>query len=246
MNRVPLPAGTARGKSFEYGLDINLGLYASPSWQAVRRMSGWAPTFPPTREDGGTYDDEGGPNEDITARGFAGAFTVQVNRLLSSGLYLPEVEKILAAAKATEDAAVLDVRWYHKPVVGTPNPNDAGRAFVTVEASRQNTGNSSNEILSVSLTGKGSFQPIANPYTPLGSSIPTISSVSDDGGGLITIDGTGMLGVTDVTIDDVAVEHLAINAGTVVAQVPDGATGDVEIVVTNSSGASQPYTHTLQ
>ncbi|MDQ1127563.1 hypothetical protein QE428_002596 [Microbacterium sp. SORGH_AS 505] len=245
MNRVPLPAGTALGKSFEYGLDLNLGLYASPVWQAIRRMSGYAPTFPPTREDVATYDDEGGPNEDVTARSFAAAFTVQVNRLLSSGLYLPEVEKILAAAKSSGEAAVLDIRWYHKPVLGTPNPNDAGRAFVTVEASRQNTGNSSNEILSVSLTGKGSYLPIANPYNPLGSGIPTISSVAGDGGGMITIDGTGMLDVSNVTIDDVAVEHLPINAGTVVAQLPDGATGDVEIVVTNAAGASQAYTYTL-
>ena len=51
MNKVQLPAGTVLGKSYEYGLDINLGPYGSPDWQSFRRISGFAPTFPPATED---------------------------------------------------------------------------------------------------------------------------------------------------------------------------------------------------
>src|SRR5690606_35317263 len=165
VNRVPLPGGTTLGKSYEYGLDVNIGTAALPQWQPARRMSAFAPTFPPTTSDIATYDDLGSTNEDVTGRSFAASFTVQANRSLTTGMYLPEVERLVAAARAKGEAAVVDVRFYHKPENGTPNPNDAGRSDVRVELSRQNTGNSDTEIFSFTLTGRGEYTPIANPFT---------------------------------------------------------------------------------
>lgn len=247
-NRVPLPAGTTLGKSYEYGIDVNLGTYAVPIWQPVRRISGWAPTFPPVSTDVQTYDDLGADNADITGRSFAGAFTVQGNRSLTTGKYLPEVEAIIAASRAKSEAAVLDVRFYHKPESGTPNPTDAGRALVTVEATRQNTGNAEVEVHAVSLTGKGEFEPIANPFTGWGATAPVISSVDPEGaaeGDLITITGTGFLGATAITLDAVAAdEYAVVNAASIIAVVPAGVAGDVPVVVTTAAGASDPFTFT--
>ncbi|MDJ1113237.1 phage tail tube protein [Microbacterium dauci] len=247
-NPVSLPAGATLGKSFEHGLDVNLGTYGAPVWQPIRRISGWAPTYPPVTTDVATYDDLGSPNEDVSGRGFATAFTVQGNRLLSTGLYLPELEKILAAAKAKGEGAILDVRWYHKPENGTPNPNDAGRAYVRVEASRQNTGNAENEVYSVTLTGKGSFEPIANPFTGWGETIPVLSSVTPPTAGdgeMVTITGAGFLGATAVTVDgDPVPEFVVVNASTIIATLPTGDAGAVPVIVTTPAGPSTALVYT--
>lgn len=240
-NAVPLPAGSTLGKSFEYGIDINLGSYASPTWQPVRRMSGFAPTFPKTTTDVTSYDDLGAPNEDVTGRGFTAAFNVQVNRNLSSGLYLPEIEAILAAARAKGDSAVLDVRFYHKPEVGTPNPDDAGRAFVTVEASRNNTGNSETEILGVTLTGKGEYSPIANPFAGWTALAPVITNIDPDSaavGDLLTITGTSLLGATAVKFGAVEAEFEVITGATIMTVMPTGTAGSVNVTVTTPAGVS--------
>lgn len=243
--RVPLPVGTVLGKSFEHGIDVNLGTYVNPIWQPIRRISAWAPTHPPVNTDVTTYDDLGNPNEEVTGRGFATSFTVQGNRSLSTGLYLPELEAIVAASKAKGEGAVLDVRWYHKPELGTPNPTDAGRAYVTVEITRSNTDNSGIEVKSVTLTGKGEFTPIPNPFPGWGATAPTITTVTPEGaqtGDLITIAGSGLLGAVSVTIDgDSATEFETLNGASIIAVVPAGDAGEVPVIVTTAGGASVPF-----
>jgi hypothetical protein len=245
--RVPLPAGTTIAKSFEHGLDVNLGLFGSPSWQPLRRMSGWAPTYPKITSDVATYDDGGAPNEDVSGRGFATSFTVQANRSLTTGLYLPELELLLAAGKAEGEAAVIDVRWYHKPHIGTPNPNDAGRAQCTVEYTRQNTGNAETEVYAVTLTGKGSYQPIENPFPGWGATAPLVAHVGPDGaetGDLIQVTGSGLLGATAVTVDGDPTDFIAVNGASIILQLPAGDAGAVPVVVTTPGGTSAPYTFT--
>lgn len=250
MNQVPLPAGTTLGKSFEYGVDINLGTYGAPSWQPVRRMSGFQPTDTPVTQDAQTYDDQGSPNSDVTSWGFGHAFNVQVNRSLTTGLYLPEVEALLARTRpsAVAELATIDYRWYHKPAVGTPNPTDAGRGLATVAKSRQNTGPGGEiEVFGFTLSGKGSYEEIENPFTGWGATAPLVAAVSPDAAGdgdLITITGSGLLGATAVTIDGDPVEFLAINAATVVATVPVGDAGPVPIIVTTPGGSSTAFSYT--
>ena len=245
---VPLPAGTTMGRSFEYGLDINLGTYAAPSWRTCRRMSGWAPAFAAVKSPASTYDDRGNPNEDVTGRAFSAGFTIQGNRDLATGLYLPELEAILAASKGTVEGATLDVRYYHKPDSGTPSPNDAGRATVTVEASRQNTGDADVEVWSVSLTGKGKVVPIANPFPGWGVATPTISAVTPaaaTAGKLVTITGAGFLGATIVKFGAVnAAEFSVINGSTILAVMPAGAAGSAPVSVTTPGGVSGNFPYT--
>jgi hypothetical protein len=247
-NRVPLPAGTTLGKSYEYGLDVNLGTYADPTWQPVRRMSAWQPATPPTTTDVASYDDLGSPNEDVTGRGFNASLTVQGNRSLNTGLYLPELEALVAAAKAKGEGAVLDVRWYHKPEVGTPNPNDAGRAYVTVEITRSNTDNTGIENKAITITGKGEFEPIANPFTGWGATAPSIQGITPAGalsGDLVTINGAGLLDASAVTFDTLPADDFqVINGATIVALLPTDTAGDVPVVVTTPGGSSTAFTYT--
>lgn len=249
-NLVPLPAGTTLGKSFEYGIDINLGTFADPSWQPIRRMLSYQPSGTPTTQDAQTYDDLGAPNADVTGWGFGHTFNVQVNRSLGSGLYLPEVEALLARTRpsAVAELATIDYRWYHKPAVGTPNPHDAGRGQATVAVSRQNTGPGGEiEVLSFTTTGKGSYEEIQNPFTGWGATAPLVGSVTPEGAGdndLVTITGSGLLGATVVSIGGSPVEFLSINAATIVATVPSGDAGSVPIVVTTAGGVSAAFAYT--
>lgn len=244
----PLPAGTTLGKSFEYGIDVNLGTYASPIWQAIRRISAWQPTYPKVTQDAATYDDRGAPNEDVSGRGFAASFTVQGNRSLTTGIYLPELEAILAAAKTKGESAVLDVRYYHKPDVGAANPTDAGRALVTVEASRANTGNADIETYTVNLAGKGEVTPIANPFTGWNDNPPplisSISPAAQVAGKQITITGSGFLTATDVKLAAVSVSAFTVvSATTIVATMPAGSAGSVNVTVVTPVGTSPAFAY---
>lgn len=248
MSNVPLPAGTVLGKSFEWGLDINLGTYGSPVWQPFRRISGFTPSYPPTTADVTTYDDRGASNNEITGRGFACAFTAQANRNPSTGLYLPEIESIIAAGKAKGEGAVRDIRFYHKPDIGAAHPNEAGRAQVTVDVSRQNTGNSETEVYSVSLTGKGEHEPIVNPFTGWATTAPVLATVTPAGlgtGGLVIINGSGLLGATVVKFGTPnATSFQVISNAAIAAVLPSGSAGQVAITVTTPGGVSAPLNYT--
>ena len=255
-NAVPLPAGTTLGKSFEYGLDINLGTESSPDWQTVRRISGFQPTPTPNTQDAQTYDDLGSANSDVTGWSWALAFNVQVNRSITTGLYLPEIEAILARTKPSAKGAnaVIEARWYHKPETGEPNPTDAGRGIATVTYTRQNTGpNGEIEVLAITLTGKGPHEEIANPFAGWAVTEPVISSVSASSPGTnpagtgdqVTITGTSLTGATAVTFDAIAASSFAVvSSTTIVAVLPDDLAGSVPVVVTTTAGVSAAVNYT--
>lgn len=247
MNKIKLPAGTTLGKSFEHGLDINLGTFDNPDWQPFRRISGWAPTFARVTSDVTTYDDQGDTNEDVTGRTFSAAFTAQGNRSAVTGKLLRELDRVIRASRAKGEEAILDVRFYHKPENGAPDPDDAGRAFVTVEATRQNTGNSESEVYSITLSGKGPYEPITNPFTGWGATAPVIATVGPEGakeGDQVVINGSGFTGATKVTIGggSTSVVFSVISPATIVAVMPSGSAGDVPVVVTTPGGASAAFT----
>jgi hypothetical protein len=166
--KAPLPTGSTLGKSFEYGCDINVGTFLAPVWQPFRRISGFQPSPTPQTQDAQTYDDLGSPNNDVTGWAMNLAFNAQVNRNVTTGEYLAEVEAVLkrTGPGAIGELAVVEARWYHKPATGTPNPDDAGKGYFTVATTRQNTGpNGEIEVIAITLTGKGEYEKIVNPFT---------------------------------------------------------------------------------
>lgn len=252
MSNVTLPAGATLGKSYEYGLDVNLGTYAAPEWQSVRRISGFNPTDTPTTQDAQTYDDLGAQNSDVTGWSWSLAFNALVNRLLSSGLYLPEIEYLNARAgdpDAKGELAVADVRWYHKPEMGTPNPNDAFRGFCTVAKTRNNTGpEGAIEQFGYTLTGKGPKEKIENPFLGWAVTAPKVTGVTPEGAGtsdIVTITGTGLLEASAVTFDGLpADDFLPVNGSTLIATLPSDGAGPIPVVVTTPGGVSTAFTFT--
>lgn len=247
--KPPLPVGTTLGQSYEYGIDVNIGTAAVPIWQNFRRISAWAPTFPKVTQDDATYDDRGAPSESVSGRGFATSFTVQGNRSTTTGLYLPEVEALLNASRRKGTAAELDVRFYHKPDSGAPHPTDAGRATVTVEVTRQNTGNAEIDTYAVSMSGKGEYTPIANPWTGWNDNpAPAITAVSPAGQiatKQVTINGSGFLGATDVKFGATsATAFTVVSEATIVATLPAGSAGSVNVTVITPVGTSPNFAYT--
>lgn len=251
-NRIQLPADHVIGQAYEHGLDVNMGTREVPDWQSVRRISGFAPTFPRIDSDVATNDDEGDPNVDISGRGFSASFNVQGNRSTATGLYLRELELLLAAAIEKGDGAVVEIRWYHKPAVGKANPTRAGRVLCTVDATLGNTGVTGAETHAITLTGKGGQERIANPYVApaVGTSKPSLRSASptaQTAGKQVTVVGSALSGATAVKFGAVAAPagtFTVVNDATLIVTVPAGSAGSAPIVVTNANGDSEalPYT----
>jgi hypothetical protein len=251
---VPLPAGTTLGKSYEYGLEVNIGTTESPVWVKFRRIFGFSVTPTPTTQEAQTYDDLGAVNSEVTGWSWTAAFSSYVNRSESTGAYLEEVEALrqrtLPSAKG--EAAKIEVRWYHKPETGAPNPDDAGQGIATVSYTRSNTGaEGSNELWAWTLTGVGAYEEITNPWTGWEASVPTITSVLPSGataGSLVTIKGTGFGGVTGAdgvkfgTVN--AAAYTVTNPNTIVASVPAGTAGSAPVTTKTPAGtsAAAPYT----
>lgn len=250
-----VPVGTTLGKSYEYGIDIDTAYPGStPAWQSIRRIADLQPGVTPKTQDAQTYDDFGSSNADKVGEDWGASFNVLGNRSATTGKFLPEVEAIMAATRpsAKGEAAVLHVRYYHKPESGTPDPTDAYEGYATVAVSRANTGaDGAVERLSVTLTGKGPRIEIVNPFTGWAATVPTLSSALPSGaaaGAQVTIKGTGfstVSGAAGVKFGAVnATSYTVVDPTTIVAVVPAGTAGSANVVVTSTAGASTalPYT----
>ncbi|WP_407316634.1 IPT/TIG domain-containing protein [Isoptericola halotolerans] len=246
-----LPAGSSLGKSYEYGVDLDLGTSGSPLWQAIRRIFNVQPTMTPITQDAQTYDDKGSPNADVSAWSWVLSLSVYVNR--ANGVLPAELLALQERyGDAIAEAAKIGARWYHKPADGTtPDPREAFQGVGTVAIVRGNidpTG--ANERWDVTITGTGPAERIENPFDRWADDddVPTITSATPSGGAagdLATINGSGFGGTTDVTIDATPVDAFTvISSSTIVATIPAGITaGNVPIVVTNANGASDPYVY---
>lgn len=246
-----LPAGSTLGHSYEYGLDVNTGTIESPVWQPVRRMSDFQPTINPVTQDATTYDNFGSPDNDKTGETWTAALSVLINRSVSTGAYTPEVEAILACTKPTAkgSAAVLHVRYYHKPESGTPNPDDAYEGFATVGVQRANIGNDGVEKINVTLTGKGPRSEISNPFAGWDDPVvPSITGATPSGAGeddMVTITGAHFTGATVVKFGaSNATAFTVVSDSTIVATLPAGSAGAANIKVTNATGESSAFSYT--
>lgn len=166
-NPTPTP-DTELGFSYEHGVDVFIPPVAPATegtWQHVRFASAINPSVTPKEVDAATYDDLGADHPIKTGETPQLDFYVQQHRL-STGKFLPEVEALLAATRpdALGNKATIKVRYYDKPVEGTPNPDEAYELTATVSAfARAATDNSSIGGWNFTLKGQGPRRKITNP-----------------------------------------------------------------------------------
>lgn len=235
--------------SYEYGVDIDLTPDAvAPTYQRVRFPSAIDPQVTPTTKDGATYDNLGSPNQVKLSESWTLGFSVQAQRIPETGLYLPEVEALLAATRpdAVGTKATRRFRWYDKPAVGAPNPNEAYEGRGTVTVSRGQTGNDEIGSFNVTVTGQGRRTQIPNPQLAL--AIPTVSAATPAAaaaGAQVTLTGTGFLGTTSIKFGTVtAPVFTVVSPNQIVVTVPAGTAGSTPIIIANGTGASTPFPYT--
>jgi hypothetical protein len=262
-DRVSLPAGTVRGKSYEYGVRVNVAERDEPPvFIDVRRLSGYAPTFTPATSDARTYDDMGAQNNSVDSWSFALAFSTLVNRSRETGEYLPEIEALRRRTLPTsiDVDAEIEVQFFHKPDKGAPNLTDAGQGFATVSYQRGQTGaDGQNEVWNWTLTGVGAYTPIENPFEGWSGDAPLISSLepaSGPVGELVTIRGTGYMDADGTVLvtgaDGVkfgtanATDYNVVSATAITAIVPAGSAGAANVTVksTNGTSTTAPFSRT--
>ncbi|MDY0830735.1 IPT/TIG domain-containing protein [Microbacterium sp. BG28] len=262
-NRVPLPAGVVRGKSYEYGLRVNVAERDEPAeFIDVRRLFGYSPTYTPGTSDARTYDDLGAQNNSVDNWSHAHAFSTFVNRSLATGEYLPEIEALRKRTLPTaiDIDAEIEVQFFHKPAKGAPNLLDAGQGFCTVSYQRGQTGaDGQNETWNWTLTGVGAYTPIENPFEGWPGDAPLISSlepVSGPAGELVTIRGTGfkdadgtvlVTGADGVKFGSAnATDYNVVSATAITAIVPAGSAGAANATVKSTNGVSTaaPFSRT--
>lgn len=247
-----VPAGTTLGKSYEYGVRIDLGYPSgAANFADVRRMSDFQPTPTPITQDAQTYDDLGSPNASKTGESIVAAFSVLGNRSATTGKYLPEVQKLVDATRpsAKGEAAVVRAQYFHKPETGAPDPDDAYEFLATVAYTRQNTGaDGAVERLNFTLTGQGPRTEIANPFAGWDAVAPKAAGASPSGaaaGELVTITGSGFVGATGVKFGAAnAGDFEVLGGSTIVAIVPAGSAGSAAITVTTPGGTSPALAYT--
>lgn len=76
---------------------------------------------------------------------------------------------------------------------------------------------------------------------------PTVTAATPSGGvpgDQVVISGTSFAGATDVDFDASEADFVIVDSHTIVAVIPAGITGEVDITVTNSAGASAAFAYT--
>jgi hypothetical protein len=256
-----LPAGSSLGKSYEYGFDVYNGpsvdamaaVDASPLWLPVRRALNIAPNMTPVQQTAQTYDDLGSQNNDTVAWNFTLGASAFVNRSVSTGLMVPELQAIYDRMGDTKgEDAKIGIRWYHKPSDGSaPNPKESWKGLATVAPTRGNVApDGANELSNITFTGTGPAQRSTYIFDGWAddTSLPVILGITPEGqsiGDQIRIDGSSFDGATGVTIEAVAAQFTLVSGSTIVATIPAGAVGPADVIVTTPDGPSVPLSYTV-
>lgn len=234
------------GFSYELGVDINLGTPDEPQWQNVRYAKSIAPTAEDKTVDAQTYDDCGADHPVKVGESWRLEMHVQGHRL-ADGQYLPEIEKLLTACSpdATGEGATVHLRWYDKPAGGkTPNPTDAYQGKGTVSVARAATGTAEEAGWNFTITGQGPRQKIANPLVvkPVITSVEPARATS---GKQVTLTGAALSKVTEVKFGSHTADFTKVSDTSIVAVVPSGASGSVQVTAKAASGTSEPKAFTV-
>lgn len=244
MTTPTIPTPGDLGFAYELQVDIDEDFSSgaptgNPDWTQLAFISAVNPTNPKTFQDSSTYYNKGAKAQAITGEEWGLEFVHQVQRL-GSGLYIPTLQILIAATEPgnRNDAAKVHVRFYDTE--GADYARE-GKAYVAID--RDNTGNTDIAGWKVTLTGDGALTKIANPFSqPFISSVLPASAATGD---QVTIKGNGFAGATTVKFGATnATSFLVIDAQTIVAVLPTGSAGSVNVTVTSPAGTTPAFSYT--
>lgn len=228
----------------KWRLEVNTNTVASPIWTIVMGMAEFKPTFAePNLEDDNVYEDEGYTGQTKTALGWSA--TGKVMRRTDPDddtIYDPGQEKLRLLGLTLGPGGVAHCR-----IVDREGGPEAYTGFAEVSWSPDGGDSKALESVSFTLTGKGQPTLITNP-TADALPAPTVTSVSPAtgpaaGGTLVKIIGQNFtslsggaaavkFGATDAT------SYFVESSQVIYAVAPAHAAGSVDVIVTNTTGAS--------
>lgn len=219
------------------------------SWLSLPGRNDNNPAFTPTKVDATDVDTSGFTNTEITLQ--AGVYTAKWNSLSSGGVMAPAHELVEATQGQFGDAIRLPFRFFD---------NDGGSrgwsGIAVVELTQSKTAVADLREMTATFTWDGAptkmtQSQINAAVAALSASVPVIAAATPSGQGAaaaLVIVGQGFAGVTGashVTIGGVnAASYFVENDSRIVAVMPAGSAGSAPIIVTNVTGASNPFPYT--
>jgi len=241
--KVPLGGATLNRK---YYCDVNSGTYAAPTWVGIFGVTEFKAGKEPTLNDDSDFDAGGWHSKNITA--LAWSLEMKVERKVTAGdatVYDPGQELLRAASDGMGTSNVIDVRWYE--ITSSGPKVEAYRGFACVSWSPEGGDMTADDIVSVTLDGRGARAAITHPdFALVVPSVYSITPATDvaAGGALVTIAGMDFFaaGADDVTAITfgvaAAVDWVAYDDNAIIVVVPAVAAGSVNVTVTNATGVS--------
>lgn len=227
--------GTPTANS-KWRLDVDLDLAGSSgNWAQLRGMSNFVPGLNNTVADTTDYDTDGWGSDAIMQRKHANTCTVRRNKY--AGSFDPAQEALRGAADAGE---VIHIRWYEREVGG-----EAYEGYALVQWEPQGGDAPGLSEVNITFLGQGARTAIANPFSA--TEVPAVNGASPAtgpaaGGTNVIITGSGFSGISAANAvkfgSTNAAEYTVVSDSTIVAKTPAHAAGKVDLVVTNTNGAS--------
>ena len=222
---------------------VDRSTIAAPStFVNLKGINDLNPAISPTLVGADDYDSNGFSSFEKTMQGWV--LTAKCRRATNAGVFDPGQELARAAQLQFGDLARLNVRWYDRN--GAP---EAYQGIAIVGYSASKTGVADLDEVTITLTGDGILNQIANPYAA--AAVPVVLGASPSGGaagGLVSITGPGFVGpapTTGVKFNGVnATSWQVVSDNSIVAIMPAGSAGVGNIVVTNAAGASAAFPYT--
>lgn len=142
----------------KFRVEVDTSPDASGTWIPVRAIGELKPNVDTTLEDDSDYDSDGWQSQAKT--GMAWTLETKLVRKagLTSGNYDPGQEVLRAAANSFGAAGTVHVRWFDRQ--GGP---EAYEGFATVSWAPDGGGSTALDTVTVTLTGQGRRNDIANP-----------------------------------------------------------------------------------
>lgn len=233
----------------KWTLEVNTGTVPSPVWTTVKGLNNLTVTdAEPNLEDDNVYEDNGFTGQTKTALSWKVEGTVMRRTDPTDvTVYDPGQEKLRALARILGPTGVAYVRYYDRD--GGP---EAFTGFGEVSWAPQGGEPTDLESVDFTITGKGANTAITNPNAPaLG--LPTVTgnvpaTGTTAGGTLVRITGSNFLSRTGATVvsgatgvkfgANNATSYTVVDRQTIVAVAPAGSAGTVQVMVTNTTGAS--------
>ncbi|WP_320069602.1 phage tail tube protein [Micromonospora sp. RTGN7] len=225
-------------------VDIDTAAYPTSLYQQLMGIQELKPVDELRTESDEAYEDDGAGRESVT--GYNWRLEIKLlHSTNAAGTSLDPLHAFLRtkflAAKSNVRLGEFGVRWYDRNGIGEAHE---GRAYVK-QWSPDGGGGGAQDTVSIVIQGQGPLaSDVANPAANL---TPVVTGLAPTGGGtaggtLVNVYGgrfAGTSGATGVKFGATnATNYTVVSDSHIVAVAPAGSAGTVQVIVTNTGGAS--------